>query len=212
MAKVKARPKLGRPVNKNSDETRQAILDVALISFANNGYRATSTRDIADRAGVTAGSIYHYFKNKHTLFLEIYNQVHESSIAAARELLQQSDQLTAGWADLAERFFDHHEQNVNIAKFNAVARHEAIRDPSIAEALYDNEWKALFQTVADKAVKNGEIAAKKAQVLASVLWTIMQGVSLHAAEASAKNHKHCLMGMVEFVEGTLIKPATHSQP
>jgi AcrR family transcriptional regulator len=52
-------------------ETRpDEILDAALEVFAVNGYRGTRLEQVAEAAGVTKGTIYHYFTSKDQLLLE----------------------------------------------------------------------------------------------------------------------------------------------
>ncbi len=50
-------------------QTRQAILDAAIVRFGRDGYRATSVADIARDAGVGSTITYAYFPNKEALFL-----------------------------------------------------------------------------------------------------------------------------------------------
>jgi AcrR family transcriptional regulator len=56
---------------EDSLETRQLILDTARTLFARRGFDSTSTADIAERAALTRGALYHHFKNKEVLFQEI---------------------------------------------------------------------------------------------------------------------------------------------
>lgn len=56
-----------RPAPPGLDR-RQQILDAALDVFAEQGFEAATTKDIAARADVTHGLIYFYFKNKEDLF------------------------------------------------------------------------------------------------------------------------------------------------
>jgi AcrR family transcriptional regulator len=44
------------------------ILDAALHLFSRQGYRATAMRDIAKRAGLSTGNVYHHFGSKEVLF------------------------------------------------------------------------------------------------------------------------------------------------
>jgi len=46
----------------------QEILDAALACFAERGFAASRMDDIAERAGVTKGTIYLYFENKDAVF------------------------------------------------------------------------------------------------------------------------------------------------
>ena len=45
-------------------QTRQRILDTALRRFAENGYAATSVRDLADELGVTKAAVHYHFSAK----------------------------------------------------------------------------------------------------------------------------------------------------
>ncbi|MEO8295904.1 MAG: TetR/AcrR family transcriptional regulator [Gemmatimonadota bacterium] len=62
-------PRTGRWERK--PEVREdEILDAALEVFAVNGYRGTRLEQIGQAAGVTKGTIYHYFTSKEQLLLE----------------------------------------------------------------------------------------------------------------------------------------------
>lgn len=52
-------------------DTRQDVLDAAAALFCTVGYAATSTRAVADRAGVRQASIYHHFTSKDAILLDL---------------------------------------------------------------------------------------------------------------------------------------------
>ena len=53
-------------------EVRRAeILDAALDVFVEVGFERATLQDVADRAGVTKGALYHYFDSKDALFAEL---------------------------------------------------------------------------------------------------------------------------------------------
>lgn len=56
---------------ERSQRSRGLVLDAALELFSHQGYRATSMRDIAAKAGVSTGAVYHHFRDKETIFLEL---------------------------------------------------------------------------------------------------------------------------------------------
>jgi AcrR family transcriptional regulator len=54
------------------------VLDAALELFSRQGYRGTSVRDIAEKAKVSVGNVYHHFPDKEAIFrtlLDEYQQI-----------------------------------------------------------------------------------------------------------------------------------------
>jgi AcrR family transcriptional regulator len=51
-------------VRRKQDRRRSDILDAAAAVFAERGYFNASMKDIADRLGMQAGSLYHYYPSK----------------------------------------------------------------------------------------------------------------------------------------------------
>jgi AcrR family transcriptional regulator len=52
-------------------ETRQRILEAARQLFAASGYEASTTRDIADAAGIANGTLFNYFPNKEAILASL---------------------------------------------------------------------------------------------------------------------------------------------
>ncbi|GIP33448.1 TetR/AcrR family transcriptional regulator [Paenibacillus sp. J2TS4] len=50
----------------------QEIMQAAILVYAEKGYAASEIGEIAERAGLARGLVYHYFKNKQALFRELY--------------------------------------------------------------------------------------------------------------------------------------------
>jgi TetR/AcrR family transcriptional regulator, fatty acid metabolism regulator protein len=59
----------------NDRHKQQAIIEAAIIEFAENGYFQSKISKIAEIAGVSVGSNYLYFKNKEDIVIEIYDQL-----------------------------------------------------------------------------------------------------------------------------------------
>jgi AcrR family transcriptional regulator len=57
-----------RKQQQRSIVTQQKLLDAAIEAFSENGFKGTSTRDIAERAGVHHPLITYHFKNKDRLW------------------------------------------------------------------------------------------------------------------------------------------------
>ena len=58
-----------------SESTRRALVDGAIDLFTRRGYAATSLDEIARRARVTKGALYHHFTGKQALFEAVFDVV-----------------------------------------------------------------------------------------------------------------------------------------
>jgi len=54
-----------------NEEKRKKILEVCIHEFADKGYDKASTNSIIKEAGISKGILFHYFKNKKSLFFYI---------------------------------------------------------------------------------------------------------------------------------------------
>lgn len=57
-----------RPQQERSKATVQAIVEAGFICVAERGIAGTTTRHIADRAGISVGSLYEYFRDKQQVY------------------------------------------------------------------------------------------------------------------------------------------------
>lgn len=81
-------PKPARKQQQRSLVTQQKLLDAAIEAFSENGFKGTSTRDIAERAGVHHPLITYHFRNKDTLWRAAADHVFRDftrSLAASLE-------------------------------------------------------------------------------------------------------------------------------
>lgn len=70
-------------------EQREAdILAAATTLFASDGFHATSTRKIAAAAGVSEGTVFHYFSTKNALLLAILDDFYSKLTESARAVIQ----------------------------------------------------------------------------------------------------------------------------
>ncbi|MDG6094917.1 TetR/AcrR family transcriptional regulator [Acetobacter sp. AN02] len=78
-------------------DRRGEILTVATQLFAAKGYRAASMREIADHAGLLAGSLYHYFRSKEALFVEVHQKALETAAHRISRVLRDLTDPWSGW-------------------------------------------------------------------------------------------------------------------
>lgn len=103
---------------EKSERSRRAVLDAALYLFARQGYRATTMRDIAGRAKVSTGNVYHHFPDKEAIFRELIVEYFEIAdterfpfrrvLAGAERFPDNIEQLGFAARDSIRQFRQHH--------------------------------------------------------------------------------------------------------
>lgn len=70
-----------------SESTRQALVDSAVHLFTRRGYAGTSLDEVAKRARVTKGALYHHFSGKQALFEAAFDAVESAVLTRLAEIV-----------------------------------------------------------------------------------------------------------------------------
>lgn len=149
------KPRRGRPP---APDRREAILKGALKCFVEKGFHGTTIPEIAKRAGVAAGTIYHYFDNKEALVNALYRKwkgaVSERVLAAFPPTASVREQFSVMWREMvafavaepeAFAFIELHN-HASYLDAESIATHESLRAFSatmVARAQNAAELKTL---------------------------------------------------------------------
>ena len=105
-------------------QTRAALIHTARALFGERGFAATSVDDIAHRAGVTSGALYHHFPTKTALFETVFEELHaellEASAAAASTGHGHVDRLSRGFDAFLDAVLDPYVQRIVLLDAPAV--------------------------------------------------------------------------------------------
>ncbi|NOT00778.1 MAG: TetR/AcrR family transcriptional regulator [Phycisphaerales bacterium] len=104
---------------------REQIRRAAVRLFCQQGYRATSVRDIADAVGLQGGSLYAHVTSKDDLLWEVVNVSADGFFAALRPIVE-SDRTT-----------------VKKLREAIIAHVGVIAEDLEAAAIYSTEWRHL---------------------------------------------------------------------
>lgn len=85
MARIKQSPKL--PPEKR----REQLLAAARKLFVRKGYRGTTTEEIARKAGLTKGALYHHFDSKEEILLELIKSISQHNEDAFDKILSKAN-------------------------------------------------------------------------------------------------------------------------
>jgi AcrR family transcriptional regulator len=137
------------------------ILEAAFVEFSRNGYAATTLDQIAERAGVTKGTIYVYFENKEHLFISMVRELVKATFDTVQDMFARHDGSTADL--LRESFRYIYQHIVEDRRRREVARMliaEAPRFPALADRYRDEihaPCLALLDAVIQRGIDRGEI-------------------------------------------------------
>lgn len=140
-------------------ERREQIIETALRLFAQQGFDGTSTKQIAQAAGITEGLIFHYFATKADLLAAVL-ETHHSFLGALRVLLNNAQEeavaplltrLATAWLQTLRR-----EREITLVLFST-----AQSNPKVGEAFQALVTEGITRLAAtlQRAVDRGELRA-----------------------------------------------------
>lgn len=142
-------------------ERPQEILEAAFVEFSRNGYATTTLDQIAERAGITKGTIYVYYENKEHLFVSVVRELMKVTLNTVEDMLERHQGSTA---ELLRAQFDFIYQHiVDDRRRREVARMliaEASRFPALADRYHEEIHRPcmeLLQRTIQRGVDRGEI-------------------------------------------------------
>ncbi len=86
---------------EDADQTRQALLQAALMVFSSKGYTASTLEEIANTAKVTRGALYHHFAGK----AEMFNTLLAQAIDQPQQIVEQALSQGGTFLEILHRVF-----------------------------------------------------------------------------------------------------------
>lgn len=136
-------------------ERPHEILEAAFTEFSRNGYATTTLDQIAERAGVTKGTIYVYFENKEHLFISMVRELMKATLDTVQEMYERHEGSTAEL--LRAQFSFIYENIVEDRRRREVVRMliaEASRFPALADRYHEEIHRPCMEML-QQAIKRG---------------------------------------------------------
>lgn len=139
----------GKPARKQQQRsvvTQQKLLDAAIKAFSENGFKGTSTRDIADRAGVHHPLITYHFKNKDQLWRAATDRMfREFNISLVKAMAEIPEFAPKAKAEVFIRTYLHYSRSQ--PELHKIILQEASYQSERLEWLIENHLQPLFVEV-----------------------------------------------------------------
>lgn len=179
-------PPTAAPRQRRKEARPQELLDAALELFGEKGFAATRTDDVAERAGVSKGTLYLYYPSKEELLKAVISQRLSVEIAAVAAFV---DQYEGPVARLLTEVLPQWWQGVFDSPSSAIFKiviTEVRNFPELGE-FYAREFaepgKKLVGRMLERGIASGEF--RRVDVAATVLSLTLPMIMLCL-------HKHSL--------------------
>ncbi|MER6987988.1 TetR/AcrR family transcriptional regulator [Saccharopolyspora hirsuta] len=129
-----------RRVTKRRGQTRQRLLDAALVVFAAEGFGRSTIEQVCDRAGYTRGAFYSNFASLEELFLAMWERHSRRMLAEVEAALDAA--RTAGVDDVrtaVERLLDAVPVDDDWYRVTAEFSAHALRNPALRRVVVARE-------------------------------------------------------------------------
>jgi AcrR family transcriptional regulator len=161
------------PSRQRRKEARpQELLDAALALFVEKGFAATRSEEVAQRAGVSKGTLYLYYPSKEELFKAVVRQNLSSLIAEGAEIAGQFEGSSAELLSCLLHTWWGRVGNTPAAGIHKVVLSEVGNFPELAQFYVDEvivPGHRLFSSCVQRGVERGEFRAMPLQEVAHAL-------------------------------------------
>lgn len=192
---------------ENAAATRRALIEHAAKLFADKGFARTSMDEVAMRARVTKGAVYHHFVNKQALFRAALELVDEQTmarvVAASGSAGSPWDVALAGLNAFLDRCLDPDYQQI------------CFRDGPTALGFVqwwehgERHVEGVLEAVLVALREDGAIVTGDVDALATALYGALTAAALAMTRAQDKQAARDTMGrtLIELLEGLRPTPA-----
>jgi AcrR family transcriptional regulator len=115
-------------------DAARRLMAAAIESFATRGYHATTTRDIANAAGMSPAALYVHFPSKAAVLSAISRSGHEQALEMIQGVVSTSEDPVKAMRLIVERFVAWHARRHRVAR---VVQYEL-------QALPENDYRAVI--------------------------------------------------------------------
>ena len=135
---------------------RQQIVDVAMRLFSERGFRGTTTKEIAQAAGVSEAIIFRHFATKEDLYTAIIDHkacaggmadmnhpVTEAIMCGVGEAVAQKDDR-AVFEGIATAMMEHHQKD---PEFLRLLLYSALEGHQLAQMFWDRNVRQMYETL-----------------------------------------------------------------
>jgi AcrR family transcriptional regulator len=177
--------------SEKAQETKNAILQATAHILIKNGLEKVSTNSIAEKAGVSIGSLYQYYTNKEDIYedlLLLLIEKRQQRIRAALDLRVVTDSIPVSVSKVVDAIFEADDYDIRLESLlvplltGTLGKKKLLQKVNSLETFLKPLLKTLF------AVKNPKLLKRDLDVVVFVLINAMRGVLLGTSLTNDQAH------------------------
>lgn len=177
--------------------TRERVLAGATEIFRRQGFSGTSIHDLIRETGVKKGNLYHFFRSKEEMGLEVLTRARDDFFSFL-EMSLQGDRPSVRLANHFESILRYHDGRnlVGGCIFGNTALEMSDRNETYRDVIHSvfEEWRRRIRDVLESAVRSGEVREDldPEAMARHIVATVEGGILLARASRNPADLKECL--------------------
>jgi AcrR family transcriptional regulator len=163
---------------KRVGNKRERIISAAATLFGDKGYHNTTTAEIAESAGVAAGTIYIYFSSKEELLVAVFEEFLGVHMDRLREGIARETGPEAKLRRLLRLGLELMEQNPDSARIFLSQLRQSTSMIKMVVKRSSRAYKDIIESVLEEGIREGFCRQMNVRSTASMLFGAFQSLVL----------------------------------
>ena len=189
---------------KNSNDTRQKLIDITYDEIYEKGYQAASLSEILSKAQVHKGSMYYFFKNKKEMAMSALKEKMKDRFTKryATILQYESNILNELFKVLNDISLRDFKKGCPLANIVQEMSNLDVDFDAMSKGFYE-DLKKCFKDILDKAILLKELKSCDTQKLALYITVVVEGAILATkATGNEKDYLDSIECLQEYIRSS----------
>lgn len=162
------------------EKRREMIFDAAVSCFNERGYSSTKMEAIAAKANISKGGLYHYFKSKKELFLELFNYRVNKYFDQMKSFIKKDDSPEDRIRVFTKQALQIFRNNEEFYKFSIEFLSMGVHDPEIRKLMTDffKNSVGTFREIIEEGIEKGVFREVDSEKVARSFYFLVMSIFL----------------------------------
>ena len=186
-------------------ETRLTqIIEAAIQEFVERGFHTASLRSIADRAGISKGGIYHHFRSKDEILIEVNNRFKMGPINRFMGEARAEKSPLFGLTHFIENYLTFWSQHPREMVFIFLSLAKFLDTPELWPEMdgYAQYMISFYEELLSNGIEAGEFEPHDCRGRATILFSSIDGIIGYIVMSQAIDTRETIRQFIDlFIKG-----------